>query len=217
MSNQQQQEANNVMELKIYITMGYADALARKGKTEEAHEVMKEALSMIDAMDVSRFISIPRFVGYKFMINYYRKKNNHEEALKYENLLKGFREALHHSLTPSETEKYGGFLRQMRCYAVKNNIDAISLMISGSIIEEKTKKLYIERLSNLDEQLFDNLFRFSKVKITDVERKYIICFAAGIDAKDIGTIFNVIPASVNKVRYRIKKKVANEKSFGMIF
>ena len=40
--------------------------------------------------------------------------------------------------------------------------------------------------------------------------KYILCFAADIDTADIALVFNVEPASVRTVRYRIKKKINKE-------
>ena len=214
----QTQEAHSVTEFKIYITMAYADNLWRKGKTEEAFEVISEALALLDKLDSSVLISIPRFIAYQFMSDYYRKKGLYEETLKYETLLNDYADALHNALTPTEVEKYKGIHQLMKRYPVKNIVDTIALMVSKSLIDKDNKKAYLERLSKLDFQMFENTFKTSKAKITDVDRKYIICFAANIDPKDISLLFNVEPTSVYTVRYRIKKKLTTlEPYFHLIF
>ncbi|MCL2073360.1 MAG: hypothetical protein FWH18_05540 [Marinilabiliaceae bacterium] len=65
--------------------------------------------------------------------------------------------------------------------------------------------------------MLENAYQTSKAKITSMDIKYIICFAADLDTKDISLIFNIEPASVNTVRYRIKKKFAEEDAFRMVF
>ena len=64
--------------------------------------------------------------------------------------------------------------------------------------------------------MFENAYQTSKTKITGMDMKYLICFAADIDAKDISLLFNIEPASVHTVRYRIRKKFAKEDVFRMI-
>lgn len=42
-----------------------------------------------------------------------------------------------------------------------------------------------------------------------MDKRYLLCFAAGLTAEQIAEIFNISPASVYTVRYRIKRKNAN--------
>lgn len=42
-----------------------------------------------------------------------------------------------------------------------------------------------------------------------VDKRYILCFIAGLKPTEIATLFNVEPASIYTVRYRIKKKFPN--------
>ena len=209
-------QAHSVMEFKIYITMAYAERLWRKGKTEEAFEVISEAVALLDELDNSVLISIPRFVAYQFMSLYYRKKELYDEALKYKTLLNDHPDALYNALTPDEVEKYKGMHQLMKRYPVKNTAETIALMVSNSLIDKDSKKTYLERLSKLDFQLIEDTFKTSKTKITDVDRKYCVCFAAGIDTKDISLLFNVEPSSVNTTRYRVKKKFVDNEMFQMI-
>lgn len=57
---------------------------------------------------------------------------------------------------------------------------------------------------NLEEAL--SLMRRSEKPLTVVDQKYILCFLAGESVKRIAARFNVEPASVYTVRYRLKKK-----------
>jgi len=63
-------------------------------------------------------------------------------------------------------------------------------------------------LSKIDCQLLEHAYQTSKVKLTGMDIKYIICFSANIDVKDISLLFNIEPASVHTVRYRIRRKFA---------
>jgi len=87
---------------------------------------------------------------------------------------------------------------------------SIVQIVSDSIIEKDIKKTYLERLAKLDHKLFESIYQNTNVKITGMDMKYIICFAIDMDGKDISLIFNVEPASVITVRYRIRKKCAKE-------
>ena len=101
-------------------------------------------------------------------------------------------------------------------YPTKNTVEKIIWLIENSIIEKDTKRAYINRLSNIDIQLLEHAHKTSKEKISGMDMKYIVCFAAGMEVKDISLFFNVEPASVRTVRYRIKKKFAKENTFRAI-
>ena len=95
-------------------------------------------------------------------------------------------------------------------------IENIAQAISASIIEKDDKKAYLERLSKINFQLLETAYQVSKTKITGLDMKYIICFAADIDARDISLIFDVERESVYTARYRIKKKFAKNDTFRVI-
>jgi len=99
---------------------------------------------------------------------------------------------------------------------MKNSIEKIIWLIDSSMIEAETKKMYLERLSKIDFHILEQAYQKSKIKITGTDIKYIICFAADMDVKDICKLFKVIPPSVYTVRYRIRKKFAKEDIFWMI-
>jgi hypothetical protein len=119
-------------------------------------------------------------------------------------------------LRQNEIEKMQINQQQLDQNPVKSVIENILHAISSSIIEKEVKKAYFERLSKIDTKLLETAYQTSKVKITGMDMKYIICFAADIDVKDISLLFNVEPASVHTVRYRIRKKFAKEDTFRMI-
>jgi hypothetical protein len=50
-------------------------------------------------------------------------------------------------------------------------------------------------------------------KISNMDMKYIICFAIDMEVKDMSTLFNVEPASIRSVRYHIKKKLGEKNTF----
>ena len=104
----------------------------------------------------------------------------------------------------------------MEQYPIRNVIDNIAQVISASNIEKDYKKAYLERLMKVDTKLLEMAYQTSKEKITGKDMKYIICFATDVDVKDISLLFNIEPASVHTVRYRIKKKFAKNDTFRMI-
>jgi hypothetical protein len=124
--------------------------------------------------------------------------------------------ALLAELRQNELEKMQGLKKQLEENPVKNVIENIAQGISASLIYKEDKKVYLERLSKIDSNLLENAYQSSKVKITGMDMKYIICFAADIDVKDISLLFNIEPASVHTVRYRIKKKFPKNDTFQMI-
>ena len=136
------------------------------------------------------------------------KRKNVEQQL--------YETALLAELRQNELEKMQNAQQQSEQYPVNNTIENITQILSASIIEKDYKKTYLDRLSKIDAKLLENVYQTSKVKITSMDMKYIICFAADMDVKDISLLFNVEPASVHTVRYRIRKKFAKEDSFRMI-
>jgi len=124
--------------------------------------------------------------------------------------------ALLAELRQNELEKIENNKQQLEQNPVKNIIENITQMVSASFIEKNDKKAYLERLSNLDAKLFETAYQNSKTKITSMDMKYILCFAANMDVKDIGLLFNIDTASVYTVRYRIRKKLSKDDPFKII-
>ena len=144
-----------------------------------------------------------------FIILFNRLRRKNVEQRLYET-------ALLAELRQNELEKMQNLKKQLEQNPVENTIEKIVQAVSASLIEKDNKKVYLESLSKIDSELLETAYQNSKVKITGMDMKYIICFAADIDVKDISLLFNIEPASVHTVRYRIKKKFQKEDSFKMI-
>ena len=115
--------------------------------------------------------------------------------------------------TEFATEKGQNAKQQLEQNRVKNTIEDITKLISVSLIETNDKQIYLQRLSQIDVKLLETAYQISKVKITGMDMKYLVCFTTDMDVKDISLLFNIEPASVHTVRYRIKKKFSKEDSF----
>jgi hypothetical protein len=98
--------------------------------------------------------------------------------------------------------------QQLEHYRIQNSIESIAQTVSDSVIETSIKKAYLKRLSKLDFKMFKTIFQDTKVKITNKDIKYMICFIADMEEKDVSLIFDIELASVYTVRYRIRKKFA---------
>ncbi len=99
---------------------------------------------------------------------------------------------------------------------VRETIEKIVRLVAASTIEKDAKTAYLARLERLDIALLENVYRCSGGSLTSLDMKYIVCFAAEIAVRDIGLMFNVEPASVNTVRYRIRKKFAPDDPFRLV-
>ena len=156
------------------------------------------------------------YAAYQLTADFYEKTDRNEEAMEYHKILREYEMALLEELPKDELEKMESIAKHVISNPLKNTVNTISQKILDSKIEEKDKKVYLERLSKFDLHFLKTAYKVSKAKITDIDMKYIICFVAGIDTKDIGLIFNIEQASVRTVRYRIRKKFAKEETFRAI-
>ena len=136
------------------------------------------------------------------------KRKNVEQQL--------YETALLAELRQDELEKIETLKQELKQNPVKNTIEKIAQMVSVSLIEKDDKKAYLDCLAKIDFKLLEQAYQTSNVKITGMDMKYIICFSAGIEVKDISLLFNIEPESVHTVRYRIRKKFAKEDTFKMI-
>jgi len=98
-------------------------------------------------------------------------------------------------------------------YHFQKAIEKLGQDISASLIDAMSKQTYLERLPMLDVQQLKNATQRSSAKLTAMDMKYIICFAADMNVKDIGLLFDTAPASVRTVRYRIRKKFTEKDIF----
>lgn len=100
----------------------------------------------------------------------------------------------------------------------KTNIEPIQLMVDELIgqLQSISKRDYVERaiveLRNLDLAHIQVLLDHGD-KITTMDRRYILCFAANMSVEDIADLMSLEPASVYTVRYRIRKKFSSQYPF----
>jgi len=103
--------------------------------------------------------------------------------------------------------------QQLEQKLTKIMIGKLKDWISESNIDETKKHIYIQQLSELDIDMLEQGYLTINEKISKMDMKYIICFAIDVDVKDMSRLFNVEPASVRSVRYRIKKKLGEKNTF----
>lgn len=100
----------------------------------------------------------------------------------------------------------------------KTNVKPIQLMVDELISQLQTfaKRDYVQRaiveLQNLDLAHIQVLLEHGK-KITTMDKRYILCFAANMSVEDIAEFMSLEPASVYTVRYRIRKKFSSQYPF----
>lgn len=100
----------------------------------------------------------------------------------------------------------------------KTNIEPIQLMVDELIgqLQSISKRDYVERaiveLRNLDLAHIQVLLDHGD-KITTMDRRYILCFAANMSVEDIADLMSLEPASVYTVWYRIRKKFSSQYPF----
>jgi len=96
--------------------------------------------------------------------------------------------------------------QQLEQKPTKTVIEKLSDWIAKSVIKPTKQDIYIQKLSDLDVDMLEHSFLSVHDKISNMDMKYIICFAIEMEVQDMSLLFNVEPASIYTVRYRIKKK-----------
>jgi hypothetical protein len=153
-------------------------------------------------------LTIGLFIIFALIIRSGRLKRKNVEQKLYETAL--LAELHQNELENLKNSNRQADKQQVGEYRVQNTVESIAHLVAGALIESDTKKQYLDRLSKLEPKLLESIYQNADVKLTGMDMKYIICFAADLDTKDISLIFNVEPASVNTVRYRIRKKCAKD-------
>jgi len=121
-----------------------------------------------------------------------------------------YESALLAELKHSELEHIKQRLEQKHA---KSMIKKLTEWLSQSVLDKSKIKIYIQQLSELDVDTLEQGFLTAEEKISGMDMKYIICFAIEMDVKDMGLLFNVEPASIRTMRYRIKKKFRGKNGF----
>ena len=103
--------------------------------------------------------------------------------------------------------------QKMEQNPTKSMIGKLTDWISESNINTTKKETYIQQLSELNIDLLEQAYLTANEKISNMEMKYIICFAIDMDVRDMSCLFNVESASIRSVRYRIKKKFGEKNTF----
>ena len=100
----------------------------------------------------------------------------------------------------------------------KTDVDPLTILIDELIAQLQSGRnlaygpAAIAHLRSLDLAHLQALISHGK-KITVMDKRYILCFAAGMSVEDIADFMSLEPASVYTVRYRLKKKFPAEYPF----
>ena len=84
-------------------------------------------------------------------------------------------------------------------------IDNLIQQLRALPAETPYKEPTIQRLKSLDTKRLSNLFTQGR-QLTNMDKRYLLCFAAGMTVEQIAHLFHIEPASVYTVRYRLRKK-----------
>ncbi len=140
-------------------------------------------------------------------IRFYKLRKKSLEQSVYESVLLA-------ELRQNELEQKKEQLRQqLEQKPTKIMIEKLTGWISQSVLEKSMKDTYIRQLSGLDIDMLEQGYLTADEKISGMDMKYIICFAIDMDVKNMSLLFNVEPASIRTVRYRIKKKFKGKNTF----
>lgn len=92
------------------------------------------------------------------------------------------------------------------------NVEPIEALRDSLIREIRHNDAVRERMATLDLETFNRQIA-SATNLSTMDKRYLLCFAAGLTAEQVASVFNVEPASVYTVRYRIKKKFPPQNAF----
>jgi len=152
-------------------------------------------------------MSIVLLTASVLVILWQRQKRKNAEQQLYESAL--LAELKQNELEQTRTR----MKQQMEQKPTKAMIGKLTEWISKSIMERAKKNVYIQKLSELDVDMLEQGYLTADEKISNMDMKYLICFAIDMEVEDMTLIFNVQPTSIHTVRYRIKKKFKGKNTF----
>ncbi|MGN1239449.1 MAG: hypothetical protein ACI4TV_01075, partial [Paludibacteraceae bacterium] len=177
------------------------DKTASLQEIETRYEVEKQALEMERLQErnlafrrlLYLLLSLLLCAILLIIVLYLRKKNTeaklYEAALEADNM----RSAMNAMTTKSE-DSVGELL-------INNLIQQLQAQPADTPYKDTT----IERLKSLETSRMTSLFAQGR-QLTNMDKRYILCFAAGMSADQIAHLFHIETASVYTVRYRLRKK-----------
>ena len=191
------------------------DKTASLQEIETRYEVEKQALEMERLRErnlafrrlLYLLLSLLLCAFLLIVVLYLRKKNTeaklYEAALEADNI----RSAMDATLASASLEK-GEWNRENK----PDSITAMQLLADNLIKQLQQlpascayKVHSIDRLQQLDlEHILQLCAQGSR--LTNMDKRYILCFAAEMSVEDVANLFHIEPASVYTVRYRLRKK-----------
>jgi hypothetical protein len=156
---------------------------------------------------------------YESMLLSELKQNELEQNLKEKERLQQQYDKLEKQarLNKQKAESYNEDLmrikQQLEQKPTKAMIEKLTDWISKSVIKKTKKHAYIQQLSELDIDMLECGYLSANGKISNMDMKYIICFAINMEVQDMSLLFNVDTNSIYTVRYRIKKKFNDKNIF----
>ena len=141
------------------------------------------------------------------VVLYLRKKNTearlYEAALEADNMRSAMDAAL--AAAPSEKEELNKEKKEDGMTALQLLADNLIKQLQQLPASCAYKMHSIARLQTLDIENIAHLCAQGN-KLTNMDKRYILCFAVGMSVEDVADLFHIEPASVYTVRYRLRKK-----------
>lgn len=177
------------------------DKTASLQEIETRYEVEKQALEMERLQErnlafrrlLYLLLSLLFCAILLIVVLYLRKKNT--EARLYEAALEA--DNMRSEIDATKAAPTDAFRELLR----DNLIQQLQALPAETPYKEPT----IERLKSLDTKRLSNLFTQGR-QLTNMDKRYLLCFAAGMTVEQIAHLFHIEPASVYTVRYRLRKK-----------
>jgi tetratricopeptide (TPR) repeat protein len=172
-------------------------------KNEQIDRMAERERATRNILILTSILIVTLLVGLIILILLQRlRKRNYEQSI--------YEAALLTELKQNELESIKQRLEQNPIEAV---IGKLTEWITLSAIEKIKKSIYIQQLSELDMDMLEKGYFAAHEKLTNLDMKYIICFAMDMDVKDMSLLFNIEATSIYIIRYRIKRKFGDKNSF----
>jgi rRNA maturation endonuclease Nob1 len=128
---------------------------------------------------------------------------------------KNFEQSIYEAalLTELQQNELESIKQRLEQNPIKAVVGKLTEWITNSVIENSKKTAYIQQLSELDMEMLEKGYLATHEKLTNLDMKYIICFAMDMDVNDISLLFNIGSNSIYVIRYRIKRKFGTDNCF----